>query len=181
LVFDYELHSDLDVAVSQALQEIKDAILSDIAERLGCTEATERRLQGSSGNVVGLMASRSDMPDPDAAGCLVEVDSLEPTACTPVKGEIKVFSEEGSSEADLQHMSDYLKDTIKESMDSGKYESSVVRRVTYIGDRDLYLDGLDPQVPVGILTEPEETGLNWVKIAMYPLLVCVPSCSVCSA
>lgn len=168
LVFDYELHSDLDVAVNQALQEIKSAILSDIAERLGCTEASRRRLQGTSGNVVGLMASRSDMPDPDAAGCQVEVDSLEPTACTPVKGEIKVFSEEGSSEADIQNMSEYLLNTIKESMDSGHYESSVVRRVTFIGNRKLYSEGLNPPLPVAIQTEPED-GPDWMKIAMYSL------------
>lgn len=169
LTFDYEVHSDIDVAVSQALQEIKQSILSDIAQRLGCTESAERRLQGSSGNIIGLMSSRSDMPDPDAAGCLVEVDSFEPTACTPIKSGITVFAEAGTSDADLQNMSQYLKDTIKESMDSGRYETNTVRRVTWIGDRDLYLEELNSAPPVAIQTEPEDAGTNWMKIAMYSL------------
>lgn len=169
LSFDYELHNDLDVAVSQALQEIKQSILSDVATRLGCTEASQRRLQGTSGNVVGLMASRSDMPDPNAAGCLVEVDINEPVACTPTKGEMTVFAEPGSSEDDLLNMSGYIKDTIKDSMDAGRYESNTVKRVTWIGDRDLYLEELNPSPPVAIQTEPDDTGIDWMKIAMYSL------------
>jgi hypothetical protein len=169
LTFDYEVHSDLDVAVSQALQEIKQSVLSDLAQRLGCTESSQRRLQVTSGNVVGLLGSRSDMPDPDAAGCLVEVDALEPTACTPIKGEIKVFAEPGSTEADLMNMGDYLKDTIRTSMDSGSYESRTVKRVTWIGDRELYLEELNPSEPAAIQNEPEDSGVNWMKIAIYSL------------
>ena len=169
LSFDYEVHSDLDVPVSQALQDIKQSILSDMAERLGCTESPQRQLQVSNGNVVGLLGSRSDMPDPDAAGCLVEVDALEPTACTPIKGEIKVFAESGSTETDLANMSEYLKDTIKNNMDAGNYESRTVKRVTWIGDRELYLEELNPSGPVVIQNEPEDSGVNWMKIAMYSL------------
>lgn len=169
LIFDYELHSDLDVAVSQALEEIKQSILSDIAERFDCIEATARKLQSSSGNVVGLMSSRSDLPDPNAAGCLVEVDSFEPTACTPTKSEITVYAEVGLSDEDLQNTSMYLKDVIKESMETGRYESNVVRRVTWIGDRGLYLKELNPPAPVAIQTAPGDADTNWIKIAMYSL------------
>jgi hypothetical protein len=62
--FDYEMHSDLDVAVSQALEEVKQSILTDIASKLGCTETSRRRLQQSGGNIIGFKSSRSDYPDP---------------------------------------------------------------------------------------------------------------------
>lgn len=69
VAFDYEMHSSLDVPVSQALEEVKTSILSDVAQRLGCTESIGRMLQDSSGNIIGFMSSRSDMPDPDAGRC----------------------------------------------------------------------------------------------------------------
>ena len=168
LSFDYEMHSDLDVTVSQALQEIKQSIISDIADRLGCTEATARRLKRSNGNVVGLMASGSDTPDPNAAGCMVKVDAFELSVCTPIKGEIKVFAEAGSSEEDLVNIGEYVKDTIKGSMDSGRYETSTVRRVTWIGDRDLYLEEHNSS-PVEIQSEPVDTNTDRMKNALYSL------------
>ena len=69
MAFDYEMHSSLDVPVSQALEEVKTSILSDVAQRLGCTESIGRLLQDSSGNIIGFMSSRSDMPDPAAGKC----------------------------------------------------------------------------------------------------------------
>eukprot|EP00804_Cyclotella_cryptica_P027711 CCRYP_010316-RB/>CCRYP_010316-RB protein AED:0.11 eAED:0.11 QI:0/0.66/0.57/1/0.66/0.57/7/100/1125 len=171
VAFDYEMHSILDVPVSQALEEVKSSILSDVAQRLGCTESTGRRLQDSSGNIIGFMSSRSDMPDPDAAGCLVEVDLNVPAVCTPIRGEITVFAEPGTSDEDLQSTSDYLKSTIKDGMDTSQYESKTVKRVTWIGDREIFLEALNPPSPPAIKTElpPPDTGTDWTKIALYSL------------
>lgn len=69
VTFDYEVHSGLDTKMREALRDVKESILSDIAVNLGCYEvpsASRRKLQDSMGNIVRLEASRSDLPDPGA-------------------------------------------------------------------------------------------------------------------
>ena len=180
VTFDYEVHSDLDVAVSQALQEIKQSILSDVAANLGCTESTQRKLQGFSGNIIGFTSNRSDMPDPEAPGCMVDIGSLVPTACTPVQGGIKIFANQGTTEEDLSSMGEYLKDSIRDSMDSGRYETNNVKKVTWIGDRDVYMEAMTPQSSSQILSEPEPAH-DWMMITIYSLAgVCsLLLCALC--
>lgn len=168
VTFDYEVHSDLDVAVSQALQEIKQSLLSDVAASLGCTESAQRKLQGFSGNIVGFTSSRSDLPDPEAPGCMVDISSLVPTACTPVKSGIKLFADQGTNEEDLSNMGEYLKDSIRDSMDSGLYETNNVKKVTWIGDRDAYMEAMTPQSSAKVMSEPEPAD-SWMMIAIYSL------------
>ena len=54
-------------------------------------------------------------------------------------------------------------------MENGNYESNTVKRVTWIGNRDLRLNELNPP-PVAIQSEPEpKTHMGWMKIALYSL------------
>ena len=69
VTFDYEVHNGLDTTVGVALKDMKGSIISDIAENLGCIEAASairRKLQDSTGNIIGIKATRTDLPDPDA-------------------------------------------------------------------------------------------------------------------
>lgn len=178
--FDYELHNSIEVTVGDALEDVKQSILSDLAEKLGCTETTRRQLQGSSGNIVGIKSGRSDLPDPNAVGCLVEVKTGSPSSCTPVGGGFTIYVEAGTSDDSMTSTSDYLKATIKDGMDSGSYESTLVEKVTYIGDRDLYLKGLNPP-PAVIKTSDPPPSNNNLKYALYALAgaVAVLLCLLC--
>jgi len=176
VTFDYEVHSDLDTKMREALRDVKESILSDIAVNLGCYEvpsASGRKLQDSMGNIVRLEASRTDLPDPGAAGCIMEVTNNEPTSCTPTRGEFTIYAESGSSEASLNATTDYLKSLIQSGMESGRYESELVVKVVYVGDRQLSLETLYPKpLPQQVIvkeTPPRDNSA--LKIALYCLAV----------
>ena len=135
--FDYEIHNKIEISVDDALKDIKESMLSDIAGRLGCSRVfwTERRLQAGFEHITGLNSNSRDLPDPDAAGCIVGIRSEEPTICTPVSGGFTVFAKPGTSEEFLVETVSYLKDVVREGMDSGLYETALMYKAIYIGDR----------------------------------------------
>ena len=98
------------------------------------------------------------------AGCIVEVDTDEPTTCTPAKGSFTLYAEPGTSEASLDATSDYTKTLVKNAMDKDRYESQFVVKAVYIGDRDL-LTAPDPVVVQA--APPSDDGI--LKIALYCL------------
>jgi len=137
VTFDYEIHNKIEISVDDALKDIKESMLSDIAGRLGCSRVfwTERRLQAGFEHITGLNSNSRDLPDPDAAGCIVGIRSEEPTICTPVSGGFTVFAKPGTSEEFLVETVSYLKDVVREGMDSGLYETALMYKAIYIGDR----------------------------------------------
>ena len=137
VTFDYEIHNKIEISVDEALKDIKESMLSDIAGRLGCSRVfwTERRLQAGFEHITGLNSNSRDLPDPDAAGCIVGIRSEEPTICTPVSGGFTLFAKPGTSEEFLVETVSHVKDVVREGMDSGLYETAIVYKAIYIGDR----------------------------------------------
>ena len=86
VTFDYDIHYSIDVALGDALKDVKQSILSDIAGRLGFDKTSGRRLQESTSdsfdNVIAVRSNSMDMQDPNASGCDVEVEAGNPTTCT---------------------------------------------------------------------------------------------------
>jgi len=103
----------------------------------------------------------------------MEVTNNEPTSCTPTRGEFTIYAESGSSEASLNATTDYLKSLIQSGMESGRYESELVVKVVYVGDRQLSLETLYPKpLPQQVIvkeTPPRDNSA--LKIALYCLAV----------
>ena len=138
VTFDYDLYNKIEIAVGEALRDVKESILSDIAGRMGCNRVfwTKRRLVAEFKNIIGLTSHAQDLPDPNALGCVVHIETDEPTICTPVSGGFTVSSKPGTSTALLEQTSTSLKTIIREGMDSGLYESEIMQKAVYIGDRE---------------------------------------------
>lgn len=101
----------------------------------------------------------------------MEVTNAEPTSCSPARGEFTVYAESGSSEASLNATIDYLKSLVQSGMESGRYESDLVVKVVYVGDRQLSLEKLYPKpLPQQVIvkeTPPRDNSA--LKIALYCL------------
>ena len=137
VTFDYEIHNKIEISVFEALRDIKESMLSDITGRLGCSRVfwNGRRLQSGFEHITGLNSNSRDLPDPVAAGCIVGIDSEEPTICTPISGGFTLFAKPGTSEELLKETVSHLKDVVREGMDSGLYETAIMHKAIYIGDR----------------------------------------------
>ena len=185
VVFDYELHNGIDVTVKDGLRDVKASIMSDISNRIGC-QKTRRKLQDDSTfeSIIGLQSNIFDMPDLAAMGqCIVEVELTTPTTCTPTKGAFTFYSKPGTSESAMAETTNALKNIIQQSMDAGKYETSVVDKAIYIGERenlvkDSSIDSINTQ------TDGSDEASNGVNVAVYALavvcfiLTCLLCCSV---
>jgi len=183
VVFDYEIHNGIDVTVKDGLRDVKSSIMSDIAGRIGC-QKTRRKLQDDSTfeSIIGLQSNPFDMPDLAAMGqCIVEVELTTPTTCTPTKGAFTFYSKPGTSESSLVETTNALKNIIQQSMDAGKYETSVVDKAIYIGERenlvkDSSIDSISTQ------TEGSDDANNGVNVGIiYALaVVCfILTCLLC--
>ena len=176
VTFDYEIHNDIDVTVGDALRDVKESILYDIAEAMGCRQTySGRKLQGSElENIIGLQSNANDLPDPNASGCLVDVATDDPTTCTPVKGEFTIHAKPGTSVASLQVTTEALKNLISTGMTSGNYETPTVIKTIYIGSRDEFAQ------PSAIIVQTDGTNESdeRLKIALY-CLSCICLCLMC--
>ncbi len=136
VVFDYEIHNEIDITVSDALRDIKLSIMEGIADVIQCDIAySGRRLQNGFNDVIGLWSNSFDLPDPVASGCIVDVDTTNPSTCTPVSGGFTIFATSDTSKAALDELSKDILAIVQTSMDSGQYETGIVERAIYIGER----------------------------------------------
>ncbi|KAL7546299.1 hypothetical protein ACHAWF_009626 [Thalassiosira exigua] len=176
VTFDYDVHNEIDVTVDDALVDVKQSILADIASFMGCYKTySGRGLQDSLGSfesITALQSSVMDLPDPEEAGCsvAVQVEADSPTTCTPVVGEFTIYALPGTSESSLQKITDSLKAIIEESMGTGRYETELVAKAVYIGDR--ISEAQPPQI---IVQSDGPSGPNQaMMIAIYSLaLACL--------
>jgi len=171
VAFDYEIHNGIDVTVGDALRDVKESILSDIAGRMGCYETySGRKLQDSPdefGSIIGLQSNASDLPDPDAGGCMVDVETDDPTTCTPVSGGFTVYAKPGTSESSLQETTNSLKGIIETGMGAGIYETKTVDKAIYIGDRDKFANA--SPAPINAQSDGTDESNEGMKIAIYAL------------
>jgi len=141
--FYYELYVAIEDSIGDCLKNLKKLLLEDVATILGCSNTDDRRrhhrkLQGLE-VVTQLMSDKSDLPDPDAQGCISEFESMSPTTCTPVKGKLTVSFMPGTTDDAKKSLVDSLKNIVKKGMDSGRYESAGVDKAVYVGDIDAYV------------------------------------------
>ncbi len=137
VVFDYEIHNGIDITVSDALRDIKLSIMQGIADVIQCDIAySGRRLQNGFDDIIGLWSNSFDLPDPVASGCIVDVNTTNPSTCTPVSGGFTFFATSGTSKAALDDTSKSLLAIVQTSMDSGQYETGIVEKAIYIGERE---------------------------------------------
>ena len=172
VAFDYDIHNGLDVPVVDALKDVKTSMLTDIASRMGCQKTFGRKLQQSNvfGSIIGLQSNAHDLPDPDASGCMVDVYTEDHTTCTPVSGGFIIYAKPGTSELSLAETTHALQSIIQTGMDSGKYETTVVDKAIYIGERDNLSQPQASTAPVNMQTEESEG--EGIHIAIY-ILACV--------
>ncbi len=173
VVFEYELHNEIDVSVVDALIDVKESILHDISRRMGCyITYAGRQLQEDStvvddvfANVIGLRSMANDLPNSDVSGCIVDVKTDNPATCTPVSGEFTIYAKPDTS---LDEISSALKGIIQTGMGSGLYETASVEKAIYIGERDKFAQ--DPQ-PAPITAQTEETSQSneGIMIVIYAL------------
>jgi len=173
VAFDYEIHNGIDVTVGDALRDVKGSILSDIAGRMGCYKASSgRKLQDSSDvfdNIISLQSNANDVPDPDASGCIVDVETDDPTTCTPVSGGFTIYAKPGTSESSLEETLNSLKGIVQNGMDAGIYETETVDKAIYIGERDNFSKAKTPSTPINEQTEGTDESNEGMKIAIYAL------------
>jgi hypothetical protein len=163
--FAYEIHNKIDVAANVALTEFKKSMLADIAGRLGCYEPFKRRLEDNVSKIVGILSKEVDGVDQDVAGCTVGVKMDTQTTCTPIKGGFKLFAESGTN---LENeVVDGVKSMIEHSMTFGQYESSLISKVIYIGDR---ARANDKAIPASIETYSEPEPSSATTFALYGLI-----------
>ena len=171
VAFDYEIHNGIDVTVGDALRDVKGSILSDIAGRMGCYETySGRKLQDSPdefGNIIGLQSNANDLPDPDAGGCIVDVETDDPTTCTPVSGGFTVYAKPGTSESSLQETTNSLKGIIETGMGAGIYETETMDKAIYIGDRDKFAKA--SPAPINAQSDEADESNEGMQIAIYAL------------
>ena len=169
VAFDYDIHNGLDVTVVDALKDVKTSMLTDIASRMGCQKTFGRKLQEPNvfGSIIGLQSNAHDLPDPDASGCMVDVDMVDHTTCTPVSGGFIIYAKPGTTELSLAETTHALKGIIQTGMDSGKYETVVVDKAIYIGERDNFSKPQASTAPINMQTEESEG--EGVHIAIYIL------------
>lgn len=184
VTFDYEIHNGIDVTVGDALRDVKRLIMRDIANRMGCTKTSRGRkllqedLSDVFGNVISLRSSANDLPDPDASGCLVDVETGDPTTCTPVSGGFTIYAKPGTSESSLEETSNTLKDIIQTSMNAGLYETDAVDKAIYIGQRDNVFNAESSSAPINAKTEETDGPNEGLRIAIY-VLACACLVLIC--
>ncbi|KAL7428334.1 hypothetical protein ACHAXH_002848 [Discostella pseudostelligera] len=170
VAFDYEVHNGIDVPVSEALKDVKTLILQDIADLIQCDITySGRRLQNGFENVIGLWSTSYDPPDADAPGCIVDVDTSNPTTCTPVSGSFTFFAESGTSKASLGETAQSLLAHVQTSMNSGQYESGIVAKAIFIGEREQVLKSPALAEAMTIQTKGESKSNKGLLIAIYVL------------
>ena len=184
VAFDYEIHNEIDITVVDALKDVKMSILQDVADLIQCDITySVRRLQSGFDNIIGLWSDSHDLPDPVAPGCIVDVDTSDPTTCTPVSGSFTFFVESGVSEASMDETKKSLLTLVQTNMDAGQYESGIVAKAIYIGDRDKVSKSPVLSEAMRIHTEGESKSNKALMIAVYVLsAVCILLiCLVCIA
>lgn len=111
------------------------------------------------------------MPDLAAMGqCIVEVELTTPMTCIPTKGAFTFYSKPSTPESSMIEITNALKNIIQQSMDAGNYETSVVDKTIYIGERenllkDTSIDSINTQ------TEGSDDAINVVNVVVYSLAV----------
>jgi nitrogen fixation-related uncharacterized protein len=128
--------------VGDALRNVKESVLSDIALKLGCDRIFSggRSLQSQQltnfDYILGINSSVRDRPVSDGLGCLVTDETTDTsTICTPVSGGFTVSAKVGTSMLLLEETRTIMKDIVKQGMNSGQYESDMVAKAIYIGER----------------------------------------------
>lgn len=170
LKFDYEIHNGIDVTVSDALRDIKMSIMQGIADVVQCDIAySGRRLQNQFDNIIGMWSNSFDIPDPDASGCIVDVETSNPTTCTPVSGGFTIYATSETSKASLDETSKSLLELVQTSMDSGQYETAMIDKAFYIGDREKVSKSPVLAEAMSIRTEETSKSNKGLMIAIYVL------------
>ncbi|KAL7536851.1 hypothetical protein ACHAXR_007434 [Thalassiosira sp. AJA248-18] len=181
VAFDYEIHNGIDVTVGDALRDVKGSMLSDIAESMGCYETYSGRKLQSDGfeSIIGLQSNGNDLPDPDALGCIVDVETDDPATCTPVSGGFTVHAKPGTSESSLKKTVKSLKSIIETSMATGRYETETVVKAIYIGDRAKFSKA-SSSAPINVQSDETTTKSSneGLKIAIY-ILTCACLVLIC--
>lgn len=169
--FNYEIHNGIEVPVSEALRDVKKSILEGIADIIQCDITySGRRLQNGFDNIIGLWSNSLDLPDPDALGCVVDVDTSNPTICTPVSGSFTFFANPGTSKISLDETTKSLLAIVQTSMDSGQFESGLVEKAIYIGERENDSKSLNLADSMSIIhTEGTSKSNKGLMIAVYVL------------
>ena len=161
VAFDYELHNSIDTTVMDALKDVKESMLTHLAQKMGCQEG-KRQMQYESddmfGSIIGMQSNQNDLPDPNASGCIVEVDLDTPTSCTPAAGGFTIYAKQGTFTAELTDITNAIKQLVQTGMDSGQYETFIVDKAIYIGDREKYTKA-QASTPMSI-TQAEGDELN---------------------
>jgi len=180
VAFDYEISNGIDVTVVDALRDVKESILSDIAGRMGCYKTySGRTLQDSSddfGSIIGLQSNAHDLPDPDAGGCMVAVETDDPSTCTPVSGGFTIYAKPGTSESSLQYTTNSLNSIIETGMVAGLYETETVLKAVYIGDRDKF--SASSSAPINAQSDGARKFNEGMHIAIY-VLSCACAILIC--
>jgi len=171
--FDYEIHNGIDVSVGDALRDLKQSMLAEIASRLGCDKRRTLQAAGSSDdgfdNIIALWSNANDLPDPDASGCLVDVETNNPTTCTPISGGFTVYVKPETANSSLEETSNTLKSIVRTGMAAGLYETAAVDKAIYIGKRGDYSDA-SASAPINAQTVgPDDETNGGLKIAIYAL------------
>ena len=183
VAFAYELHNGLDTAANDALNEAKAFYLDEVARRIGCSESFNRQLQQTNddfNNIVGITSSKVDGLDQDVAGCTEDVTLETQSTCSPAKGGFTLFAKPGTTQDTLNNISNSIKSIIKDSMASGKYETGLILKTVYVGDRvqttpDSIYSYRDP--------EPSKSTRNALigLIVACAVLLCLLCLSLCSS
>jgi len=142
VTFDYDIHNQINISVGDALRDVKESILTDIALKLGCDRifsggrSLQSQQQTNFDYILGINSSELDRPVSDGLGCLVTGEIAErSTICTPVIGGFTIFAKVGTSMLLLEETRTILKDTVQQGMNSGQYETDMVAKAIYIGKR----------------------------------------------
>ena len=150
VTYDYDLYTKVGMSVGEALRDVKESILSDIAGRVGCNRVfwTERQLVAEFEHIIGLTSYYvQNLPDPNALGCVVQTEKDKSTTCTPTNGGFTVSAKPGTSAVLLEQTTASLMTMVQDGMDSGLYESEIMLKVVYIGDRRNFFNPLGSAPP----------------------------------